>query len=204
MAKQDLEGGKRALVIVAHPDDESIWMGGFILKNQGVSWTILSLCRASDPDRAPKFKKVCEHLKAKAIIEDMDDEGNLNFNQTVKKADELILKNLHRKKFDYIFTHGENGEYGHEAHRAVHQAVKRMIKNGDITAKKIFYFNYKKARNKKFPIDEKLDSDLLFKMKKTDFDKKKKVMTRIYGFAPDGIDVNYCTNPEAFLIENLK
>ena len=39
---------KEALVIVAHPDDETIWMGGTILKNKNWKWTILSLCRASD------------------------------------------------------------------------------------------------------------------------------------------------------------
>ena len=48
---------ERAVVIVAHPDDETIWMGGFILDNPDYNWTILSLCRASDTDCAPKFKQ---------------------------------------------------------------------------------------------------------------------------------------------------
>ena len=46
--------GKKALIIVAHPDDETIWMGGTILKYTELEWTIYSLCRASDKDREPK------------------------------------------------------------------------------------------------------------------------------------------------------
>ena len=58
---------KKASIVVAHPDDETIWMGGTILKNKYWDWTIISLCRKNDPDRMPKFKKVCAYYGAKAI-----------------------------------------------------------------------------------------------------------------------------------------
>ena len=58
---------KEALCIVAHPDDETIWVGGTILKNKDFNWTILSLCRKNDLGRAPKFRKVCKFYKAKSI-----------------------------------------------------------------------------------------------------------------------------------------
>ena len=64
---------KTALCIVAHPDDETIWMGGTIMKNN-YNWTIICLCRKNDLDRSPKFKKVCDYYKAKSIISDLDDE----------------------------------------------------------------------------------------------------------------------------------
>ena len=38
----------------------------------------------------------------------------------------------------------------------------------------------------------------MIKLPKKIFAEKKKIMTDIYGFAPDGIDVEYCTNPEAY------
>ena len=60
---------KKVLVAVAHPDDETIWMGNMLLKNMD-NWdtTIISLCRKDDPDRAPKFGKVCEIYKAKGDV----------------------------------------------------------------------------------------------------------------------------------------
>jgi hypothetical protein len=36
----------KAAIIVAHPDDETIWSGGLILKKPEWQWTVLSLCRA--------------------------------------------------------------------------------------------------------------------------------------------------------------
>jgi hypothetical protein len=49
-------------------------MGGIILRNRRWDWTIFSLCRESDADRALKFRRVCEFYNAKGIISDLDDE----------------------------------------------------------------------------------------------------------------------------------
>jgi len=64
-------------VIVAHPDDETIWMGGSLIKNCVIEkdWKveIISLCRKNDAERAEKFFKVCSFLNAKGFISDLDD-----------------------------------------------------------------------------------------------------------------------------------
>ena len=63
----------RAAVVVAHPDDEILWCGGWILAHPEWRWRIVTLCRADDPDRAPKFRKVLEHLGAEGAMADLND-----------------------------------------------------------------------------------------------------------------------------------
>lgn len=189
--------GCKALAVVAHPDDETIWLGGFILRHPEMHWTIFSLCRASDPDRQPKFLRACGRLKAKPIITNLADDGRVKIKQLTPFIKKIIIKQLGLKpKFDYIFTHGRNGEYGHVIHRAVHRAVTSLIKEKKVTAKTFFCFNYRKSRQP----TAKAQSDLVIYLTAREFKKKKAIMTEIYGFNPAGVDANYCTNPEAFKI----
>lgn len=202
------------MVVVAHPDDETIWMGGFILKHPEIDWTIFSLCRASDPDRAPKFRRLCRALGAQAIITDLNDEGRLNEKQAPAQVKKIIKQKIGKKKFfarggparlhrqasgwNYIFTHGANGEYGHPRHKFVHLAVKKMVAAGNLKAGNVLCFNYKKIS--KYKLKPKKNSNIKIRLSPSDFKKKKNLMTQIYGFNPDGIDAGYCTNPEAFKI----
>jgi hypothetical protein len=67
------EGSPRAAVVVAHPDDEILWCGGYILAHPEVQWRIVTLCRASDPDRAPRFRRMLRQLGAEGDMGDLDD-----------------------------------------------------------------------------------------------------------------------------------
>lgn len=188
-------------MIVAHPDDETIWMGGFILKHPEFDWTIMALCRATDPDRAPKFKKVCAHYGARPIIEDGDDEDRLDYDGKVEEIGHLVSKHFSKQPIDLLFTHGRNGEYGHEGHVAAHEAITDLLANGKISADKVMFFNYVKTSRKQFcKLKPAARTDFELKLNAKEFAAKQEVMTEIYGFAADGIDTGYCTNPEAFKI----
>ena len=219
MSEMKLRDNKRALVVIAHPDDETIWMGGTIAQNKKIDWTIFSLCRASDRDRAPKFKRVCEYYGAKSVIADLDDDNNLSLGEARQEAKKIILEKIDFNKFDYIFTHGANGEYGHERHIAIYSAINELIKTGKIKSKTVFYFNYIKntkctprvPRRKypwgAFPAGHPLgkknlepgNDSVINQLSEKELSEKKRVVAEMYGYSPDGIDVAYCTNPEAFL-----
>ncbi|MCK5320415.1 PIG-L family deacetylase, partial [Candidatus Parcubacteria bacterium] len=179
MSEMKLEDNKKVLVVIAHPDDETIWMGGTIARNKKIDWTIFSLCRASDRDRAPKFKRVCEYCGAKSIIADLDDNGKLNLEEAKQEAKKIILKKIGFNKFDYIFTHGANGEYGHERHIAVHLAINELIKEKKIKPKTVFYFNY--VKNKKNYLESDSDS-IINKLSEKELLEKKRIVAEMYGY----------------------
>ena len=56
---------KSIAVIVAHPDDETLWAGGTILSHPNHNWYIVCLCRASDSERATRFYETLKILNAK-------------------------------------------------------------------------------------------------------------------------------------------
>ena len=65
-------------LIVAHPDDETLWAGGLILQHPDWQWFIISLCRAKDENRAPKFSKVLAQFKAEGVMGDLNDSSEQN------------------------------------------------------------------------------------------------------------------------------
>ena len=183
----------KVLVIVAHPDDETIWMGGTLLVNKD-KWdtTIISLCRKEDKDRAPKFKKVCELFKAKCFISDLEDEelDDITVNEVIDRISKFA-----DKSYDTIFTHGKNGEYGHKRHIDVHNAVAEMPKNKILSAKEIFFFSYVK-KGKYCYADKK--AKRFIKLDEIHFKNKRNIIKNVYGFDENSFEYLCSGKNEAF------
>lgn len=100
-------------LVVAHPDDESLFFAGLVISRLA-DWTIIccSIPR-SDPIRAYKFFAACDVLGAKARL--------LPFTETPGR--QLDITALDLSGFDLVVTHGPEGEYGNVHHRALFSDV---------------------------------------------------------------------------------
>lgn len=196
MNELNLKSG-RALAIVAHPDDETIWMGGTILKFKNVDWTIMSLCRADDPDRAPKFRRVSDFYGTRAIISDLEDEGIMDVEASVPEIEERIVREIHSEGFTYLFTHGYNGEYGHPRHQGVHRAAVKLFREGKLSAEQFFVFSYECPEGETIPVPAK-DAAYQSEFSEKIYAQKKDLIEKFYGFSKESFEYRSCAPRENF------
>jgi LmbE family N-acetylglucosaminyl deacetylase len=199
MQELNLHNVKRGLVIVAHPDDETIWMGGTLAREKHIEWTIFVLCRKSDKDRMPKFLKVAKYYHAKGIICDLEDDGVMSIQESVPKIQKIIHKELPVPEiaWDVLFTHGTNGEYGHARHKGVHLAVKELIRKGGIRAMQAYSFAYTLDQDKKIAVPRK-NAAYTVELSNKEWKDKRNVIKHLYGFRPHIFENKSCAKMETF------
>lgn len=184
-------------VIVAHPDDETLWAGGLILMHPEVKWTILTLCRLSDPDRSPKFDRAMRALGAEGVMGDLDD-GPEQIPLDCHEVKYAITELLPSDKFDLIITHGHGGEYTrHRRHEEIGKAVVALWENEKLFSKELWRFAYEDGDGKHLPRAVK-DADLKIRLSNKIWQKKYDIITKIYGFEPEGFEAKTTPRKEAF------
>lgn len=191
------ETPKSIAVIVAHPDDETLWAGGTILRYPSNKWFVVCLCRASDSERAPKFYKALKLLNAKGIMGDLDD-GPHQHPLDESELEDEILRLLPTTHFDLIITHDSAGEYTrHLRHEEINKAVTTLWHNGHISAEELWTFAYEDGAKTYLPkaignasVFELLPSDIWLR--------KYDLITQTYGFAKESWEAETTPATEAF------
>jgi len=186
-----------AAVVVAHPDDETLWAGGTILRHPSWHWFILSLCRGSDPDRAPRFLNTLKILGAEGKMEDLDD-GPEQIPLEKQKIETVILGSLPSTRFDLVLTHSPAGEYTrHRRHEEAGEAVISLWHAGKIQAGELWMFAYEDGKKQYLPrpirsahIYQEIPDEL--------WKQKYDLITKIYGFNENGFEARTTPHAEAF------
>ena len=193
-----LSGTRTAAVITAHPDDETLWAGGTILMHPEIRWTVVSLCRKSDPDRAPKFSKALACLGASGGMGDIDD-GSEQAPLEPGIMETAILALLGPgATYDVVLTHSPFGEYTrHRRHEETGLAVSALWEARRLRADEIRLFAYDDGNGSRLP-EATETADRKTVLPGRIFEEKYRIITGVYGFNPNSWEARVTPRAEAF------
>jgi LmbE family N-acetylglucosaminyl deacetylase len=185
--------------IVAHPDDETLWAGGTLLLYPDRCWTVVTLTRKSDAERAAKFAKALHHYGAAGIMGDLDD-GPQQKPLRRGEVEDAILALLPSRRYDLVLTHGWWGEYTrHRRHEEVAQAVMGLRESGRLSIGEIRMFAYQDGGGKHLPCPVE-DSDVYNRLPHEIWQRKYRIITDVYGFGPDSFEARTTPKDESFWV----
>lgn len=141
------------LMIVAHPDDETIWGGAHLMEGK---WFVVCMTNQFFTLRKKEYRNVLNSLGVKGIILDYPDlykglDGKWKIDQWKYNIQDALANDVNTiinyKNWDQIVTHNPAGEYGHIHHKYVNTAVKNTCSTNSKTFQKLWYFGtyYKKG-----------------------------------------------------------
>lgn len=121
------------LMIVAHPDDETLWGGAHLAEG---GYLVVCLTNANNAKRKQEFERVMEASGNKGIILSYPDTVG-GVRSTWSKEKNKIAKDidtlLKYKEWKMVITHNPQGEYGHIHHKYTNAIVTQ-----------VYYLNYKR------------------------------------------------------------
>jgi len=184
-------------MMVAHPDDETLWAGGKLLLHPGWRCRIMALCRVSDADRAPKFQAVTARLGAEGVMADLDD-GPEQLPLREELVQGIIMALADDRAYDLFFTHAPWGEYTrHLRHEETSRAVIDLWQAGALHARRLCLFAYEDGGRSYLPRARE-DAHRRLELPLDIWHEKYRIITKLYGFAPESWEARATPRVEGF------
>ena len=155
------------LMIVAHPDDDMIWGGGHLIKDD---YLVICVTCGTVQKRVDEFKSVMSETDDKYLMlgyPDLTDGKRDDWSTVYSNIEYDIEKIIQYKKWKMIVTHNPDGEYGHQHHKMTNKIVTdKSVKNNK--EENLYYFGKYYTKNEKEKLNytiPELDKDILEKKK---------------------------------------
>jgi LmbE family N-acetylglucosaminyl deacetylase len=188
---------KSVAIIVAHPDDETLWVGGTILSHPTWKCVVVCLSGKHDTDRSVKFQETMKILKCEGIMGDLDN-GPEQVRLDERLVESAVLSLLPPKSFDLVITHNPTGEYTrHIRHEEISKAVIKLWHSGKIATSELWTFAYEDGNTAYYPKPEEGASIYRILTKRT-WLRKLSIITETYGFEPTSWEAITTPKAEAF------
>ena len=188
---------KIVAIIVAHPDDETLWAGGIMLQHPTWHWYVICLCRKSDQERANRFYRVLKTLNAKGVMGDLDD-GPTQTPLNPKLVEQTILRLLPPLHFNLVITHNPTGEYTkHIRHEETSKAVINLWQEQKIHTKELWTFAYEDGHKTYLP--KAMETATSYRqLTYLIWQQKYALITKIYGLEKTSWEAQTTPRAEAF------
>lgn len=135
------------LIIVAHPDDESIFAGNEIINN---SYYIVCITNGKNETRKKEFEKMLKTTGNTGVMLDYPDKINGkrdDWSSVKEDIEDNVNRIIASREWGKIVTHNPKGEYGHIQHIKTSEIVTKLV-NQQAKEKQLYYFgNYFKAKD---------------------------------------------------------
>jgi hypothetical protein len=160
-------------------------------------WRIVTLCRASDPDRAPKFRKVLQQLGAEGEMADLDD-GPDQMVLPIELVKTTAVELLAGRSYELVVTHGLRGEYTrHRRHELCGQSVVELWQSGGIDTERLWLFAYEDGERNYLP-RVCADADRRDMLTESVWLEKRRLITDVYGYKADSWEAKTSPREEGF------
>lgn len=127
------------VMIVAHPDDETLWGGANLYKDK---YFVVCLTNGYNHQRSKEFRNILNFTNNRGIILDYPDLQDHAQDKWIESK-EGIIKDLstilNYNHWDKIVTHGPEGTTGHIHHKKISEYVTKIARKKNIL-KNLYYF----------------------------------------------------------------
>lgn len=149
------------IMIVAHPDDETIWGGMHLIKDK---YLVICLTNGNTKTRAQEFNDVIKQTDDLGIILDYPDKTNGkrdNWSNSQKNIKNDLNYLLQKQSFSKIVTHNPSGEYGHQHHKMTSSIVTDIAKTLNKTDCLYYFGKYYKKTSPMLSMKPTFNEELL-------------------------------------------
>lgn len=149
----DLEKAKN-LMIVAHPDDETLWGGAHLLTDD---YLVVCITCGPDKTRVKEFEEVMKLTNDQYIMLGFPDKVfgiRSNWQEEEARIYKYIRQIINLKDWNIIVTHNPNGEYGHIHHKKTNKIVTKAYDDSK-NSSHLYYFGKYYSKKSYEKLDEK-------------------------------------------------
>ncbi|MBQ4030623.1 MAG: PIG-L family deacetylase [Bacilli bacterium] len=128
--------GYNKLMIVAHPDDETLWGGKALIEDD---YLVVCITCGKVKSRVFEFVNVMHTTNDKYIMLGYPDKTNGerdNWDTVYEDITKDLKEIIKLKDWELIVVHNPEGEYGHIHHKMISNIVTDIVENKDI----LYYF----------------------------------------------------------------